>query len=300
MLAVGTRQCHSLVVHGTYSDLLNRSLLRDIQANNWTFVWYAVTVLTSVFENYASAPFVKSWEMRISRAPKLRISTNAPWICTPERDNRVIELSNMSQASSPDLGRTDSTAATSSLLLPPSSASSVIENLKKGYNTTGHIIMNSNTPCPAPKNAFYVIISQEGTTPTTTALRLFAKTMSVAAFTMSTALFASSTLVTIRPAVIIMTTILASGIFGRVTAMWFSAVIMRDRPVLHRVVKSEEEAGVFMEAVLQREGLVREVLGHVVVGGRCVGTCAKVNWSLVFGVLSKPSDIVKIALRGAV
>jgi hypothetical protein len=75
---------------------------------------------------------------------------------------------------------------------------------------------------------------------------------------------------------------------------------MRDRPVLHRVVKSEEEAGVFMEAVLQRESLVCEVLGHVVVGGRCVGRYAKVNWSLVFGVLSKPSGVAKIALRGAV
>jgi hypothetical protein len=41
-------------------------------------------------------------------------------------------------------------------------------------------------------------------------------------------------------------------------------------------------------------------LGHVVVGGRCVGRYAKVNWSLVFGVLSKPSGVAKIALRGAV
>jgi hypothetical protein len=263
-------------------------------------VWYGVTVMTSVFENYASAPFVKSWEMRISQAPKFRISAEAPQVCRTDFNDQSFELSNMSQTSSPDLNSIDSTVVTSSLLPPPTLQSSVIDKLKRGYANTGRVILVNSTPEPVSKDAVYVIISQEGTTLITTVLRLLAKTMSVAAFTMSTALFASSTLVTIQPAVIVMTTILASGIFGRVTAMWISAVIMRDRPVLHRVVKSEDEASMFMEAVLKKQGLICEVMGHVIVNGRCVGRYAKVNWSLVFGVLTKPFDVAKTAVRGDV
>lgn len=81
--------------------------------------------------------------------------------------------------------------------------------------------------------------------------------------------------------------------------MWISAVIMRDRPVLHRIVKTKKEADVFMEAVLRREGIVCEVLGHVVINGRCVMRRSRLTWSTVFGVLARPFDIGRIAVASS-
>jgi hypothetical protein len=56
----------------------------------------------------------------------------------------------------------------------------------------------------------------------------------------------------------------------------------------------------FMEAVLRREGLVCEVMGHIVINRRRVGKYAKRNWSLVFVVVTKPFDVAKVAMKGSV
>ncbi|KAF2026293.1 hypothetical protein EK21DRAFT_74485 [Setomelanomma holmii] len=232
------------------------------EAENWAFTWYSITIFSSVFENYANTPFAKDWVMRISRAPHLRISTDAPW----------------------------------SLLSDQTTAQPVIDALKKGYNTESRVIMEHNVPWSASKDAFYVIISRGGVRRGHTILRLVSKSVSVAAFVVSTALFASSTLLQFQPAILVMALVLSAGIFGRVTAMWISAVIMRDRPVLHRIVKTKKEASVFMEAILRREGMVCEVLGHVIVNGRCVKRRSKLTWSTIFGVLAKPFDVSSIAV----
>lgn len=176
----------------------------------------------------------------------------------------------------------------------------VLNRLKKGYNTVGRVIMDPKNPWSASKYPFYVIISREGVLGQHTAFRLISKLVSVGAFTFSTALFASSALVTILVATVVMVLVLVAGIFGRVTAMWISAIIMRDRPVLHRVVKDEKEASVFMEVVLAQEDIICEVLGHVVINGRCVGRYGIFRWSTFFGVLAPPYDVTKIATRSSV
>lgn len=111
------------------------------------------------------------------------------------------------------------------------------------------------------------------------------------------ALFASSSLVTIQMAILVMALTLVAGVFGRVTAMWISAVIMRDRPVLHRVAKHQDDASVFMEAVLRKEGIVCEVMGHAVIAARCVKRNPKWTWSALLGVLARAFDVSKIAVR---
>lgn len=156
--------------------------------------------------------------------------------------------------------------------------------------------MESNAPWSASKDAFYVIISREGVRRGQTILPLFSKLISVTAFIVSTALFASSTLLQIQPAIIVMILVLCGGIFGRVIAMWISAVIMRDRPVLHRIVKTKKDADVFVEAILRKEGILCEVLGHIVVNGRCVKRHGRFTWSTVIGVLASPFNIAKIAM----
>lgn len=127
--------------------------------------------------------------------------------------------------------------------------------------------MDPREPWSASKDTFYVIISREGVGRRYKFLRLMSKLVSVATFVGSTSLFASSTLLQIQPAIIVMTLVLCAGIFGRVTAMWISAVIMRERPVLHRIVKTKKDADIFIEAILKREGLVCELFGHVVING---------------------------------
>ncbi len=157
--------------------------------------------------------------------------------------------------------------------------------------------MDQNNPWAASKDPFYVIISREGVDVRKTVLRLVSKLFSVAAFTFSTALFASSTLVTISFATIAMAMILSAGIFGRVTAMWISSVLMRDRPVLHRVVKDKKEASIFIEAILRKDNLICEVLEHVVINGRCVeryGLLRRLRWSRFLGVVARPYDVRRL------
>jgi predicted transporter len=117
-----------------------------------------------------------------------------------------------------------------------------IDELKKGYDTHGRVIMDRSVPWCASKNAFCVILSRACVRKGHTVLRLVSKSVSVIAYVVFNALFASSTLLQLQPANIVMKLVLFAGIFGRVTAMWIFAVIMRDRPILHRTVKTKKEA----------------------------------------------------------
>jgi len=188
---------------------------------------------------------------------------------------------------------------TATLILPDLTpeSSTVLEGLKKGYDATGCIFVDHQTSPPAPKTVFYVIISCEGIHKYHVALRLFSKLFSAGAFTFSTALFASASLMQITIATVIMTMILAAGIFGRITAMWISGIIMQDKPVLHRIVRTEKDANIFVEAVLRKQGLVCEVLGHVIINGRCVQRRKRLDWGNVVGVLARPIDIMRIATK---
>ncbi|KAF2105168.1 hypothetical protein BDV96DRAFT_535432 [Lophiotrema nucula] len=247
-------------------------------AVNWTFCWYAVTIAASILEFIANNPLARSWTIRVSRAPQLRISPDAPSVIP------VNESSNQ--------------ASQQSALLSDwrKHKPDVIDGLNEGYNTVGQVIMDPNAPWSASKDPFYVMISCGGVRKYQTMLRLFSKLFSVGTFTFSTALFASSSLVQITIATVVMTLILGAGVLGRVTAMWISAIIMRDKPVLHRIVKNKKDASVFMEAVLRQEGLVCEVLGHVVVNGMCVKRRSKYTWDRILGVLAPPFDLTKIAV----
>lgn len=258
--------------------------LIESQGKYWTYVWYGTTVGASLLENFAGAPFTTSWKMRISRAPKVHISPDAPWVITPDEEDADMETAN----------KTGATATTSRPENRPTPGVPVLEGLKKGYNTVGQLVMDPNEPWSASKEPFCVIISRESVFGGQPLFRLIAKLISVGTFTFSTALFASSTLVTILIATVVMITVLASAILGRVTAMWISAIIMRDRPVLHHVVKDEQQASAFIEEILRKDGLVCEVMGHIVINGRCVKRYRSLRWSSFFGVLAPPFDVTKI------
>lgn len=265
---------------------------------NWMFLWYGTTVLSGMVENLAGVPFSRSWTIRVSRAPEgLQIDSQAPCVTALGRpqDEAKARLRHVSISSESDV--TSLLPRTADRLDQPDQTS-VLANLERGYNTTGQVILQG--PWSASLDTIYVIISQEGVFKYHQLFRLLSKLLAVAVFTIGTALFASSALVTILVAIIAMTLVLVGGIFGRVTAMWISTVIMRDRPIIHQVVKSRDEANKYLTALLEKDDMVCEVMGHVMVNGRCIERYGYgLQWSMLLGVLAPSYDFRRIALRSA-
>jgi hypothetical protein len=129
--------------------------------------------------------------------------------------------------------------------------------------------------------------------------QIVAKGSSVAIFAFGTALFASATLLSISVALSVLCLLLACGVLGRVIAMWIVAKISREnRPVLHKLVKSEQEAGEYFHAIAELD-LQLEIQGHVIIDGRCIRS--RSPWLAAptyFGLLAKPFDAIAVAEKG--
>ncbi|KAK8127040.1 uncharacterized protein PG998_002799 [Apiospora kogelbergensis] len=94
-----------------------------------------------------------------------------------------------------------------------------------------------------PRTCFYVVTSVQGISPVHAAAQVVAKTGSVAVYSFGTALFASSTLMSISIALMVLCLVLFAGVAGRVIAMWIvSSMSQQNKPILHKTVRSEEEA----------------------------------------------------------
>ena len=66
--------------------------------------------------------------------------------------------------------------------------------------------------------------------------------------------------------------------------MAMASQMMRHKPVLHRVVKSRMEAGRYLEAIFRQPDIAAEVLGHIVLNGRCIKRFGRrVRWSNILG-----------------
>ncbi|KAF2869416.1 hypothetical protein BDV95DRAFT_577273 [Massariosphaeria phaeospora] len=288
--------------------------------NNWMFLWYGITVFSGMLENLANVPFSRSWTIRVSRAPRLVIPSGAPSVFAPDppephdthnTQQRPLSKDEGTVALAKDGSHKDekpvtpmSGPPTPSTPAPPPPRSNhpaksvnekrILEKLARGYNTVGTVTLQE--PWSASLYPIYVIISQEGVSFPHRLLRVISKLIAVGAFTFGTALFASSSLVTILAATITMILVLAAGIFGRVAAMWLSRVLMKDRPIVHKVVKRKDDPNRYVEALLREDGLVCEVMGHVVVDGRVVKRDRRpLKWSMIFGVLAPPFDLRKLA-----
>ena len=77
--------------------------------------------------------------------------------------------------------------------------------------------------------------------------------------------------------------------------MWMASEMMKTKPVLHRVVKSRGLAAEYIDHILAIDGLVVEVMGHVIVNGRCIQRYNQwlrmSNW---LGLLAGPYDTGKL------
>lgn len=213
----------------------------------WMYFWYGFVALSSLLENLAGVPFTRQWTIRVSRAPKVEISPDAPWVI-PEPAPQIPEIRHQTDDTHPSNSKGPSAfsdeIAYHGHQLTPSNQSSrsadfntvypsrysaipqqafgqgeILRRLEKGYNTFGKIVMDQNVGWSAGNNAFYVIISVRGVSNPHAFLRVFSKILSIGVYTVGTAMFASSTLATILVAVVVASLVIIAGVFGRVTAM---------------------------------------------------------------------------------
>jgi hypothetical protein len=304
---------------------LHLLIAMGVQNTGWMYFWYSFVAISSLIENLASVPFSNDWTIRVSRAPEVLISDDAPWVTPeyPEPPKQEMQSPNstpfkiarksLAREEEIELSHVDpfniasSTGAHSSHYSQTSEnptrspsirqAADILTGLERGYNTVGRVVMDPSKPWSASNDAFYVLLSVKGVSHAHAIFRVFTKFFSIAVFAIGTALFASSTLVTILVAVITASLIICAGIFGRVTAMWMASEMMKNEPVMHRVVRNREEAAKYMEAILRKPGIACEVLGHVLVNGRCVKKYRKkLRWSSFLGVLASPYDLSRLAV----
>lgn len=192
------------------------------------FFWYGCVAFASLLENFAGVPFTRQWKLRVSRAPKVEISPDAPW-SIPEIEMRHRTDIQPSSSKGPSTS-SEEVAFHPQQLTPRGSQYSavsqqlfgrgeILRNLEKGYNTFGRVLIKPDQPWSAANNAFYVIISVRGITTPHAFLRVLSKLVSIGAYTAGTGIFASSTLATIPVAVVVACLVLIAGVFGRVVAM---------------------------------------------------------------------------------
>jgi hypothetical protein len=294
------------------------------------YFWYICVVLSSFLENVAGVPFTQQWTLRVSRAPRLRISPDAPVLVAVDELREIRVESGTRRSKSPDGQREAASRgndeielcefnverergrSTSTYKRPfieqcergesfrpiRRTRSELLSNLEAGYNTVGRIVLDREEPWAASRIPFYVIVSLEGVSASHAVLRVVSKAVTVGVFAAGTAAFASATMVTISIALTVLCLVLGAGVFGRVVSMWMASEMMATDPVLHAVVKTRSEAAEHISNILAIDGLCVEIMGHVVVNGRCIGRYNPWFSAASFlGVLASAFDISSLAQK---
>lgn len=265
------------------------------------FLWYSMVALASLLENWASVPFTNQWTLRISRAPRVKISDDAPFVTSSSSSSLIPAPTNEypngishQKNSTPNAEIHEDVPLISTT--PKNGSTAVLDGLESGYNCKGKIVIDEQHGWSSSRVPFYVIISVDSVSTAHAILRVISKAISVGAFAAGTALFASAQLVSITVAVTTLCLVLAAGVFGRVVAMWMASVMMKTNPVFHRVVRTKELASQYIEEILKIDGLIVEVHGHIIINGRCVARYNRaLRWASLFGILADPYDVSKLA-----
>ncbi|KAL8796440.1 MAG: hypothetical protein Q9182_007373 [Xanthomendoza sp. 2 TL-2023] len=228
----------------------------------WMWFWYFLVVLLSIVENFVGVPFTNNWTLRISKAPHgVEISRDAPKV--QARDGKDI-----------------------------------LDIIKAGFNATSFVRLSSQEPYTKRNTCFYVVISQEGVSPTHAAFRVLSKASNVAVFAFGTTLFASATLMSVSVVLMILSLVLSAGVWGRVTAMWIASQMNKfSDPVLHTVVPERLDVAGHMEEILKLPGLLIETGGHIIINGYSIKR--RSPWfsaATYIGLLAAPYDITKLAM----
>ena len=144
--------------------------------------------------------------------------------------------------------------------------------------------------------------------------RLMTKMSSIGVFVTGTAFFAAVQLLALPMAILVLTLILAAGVFGRGFANWIVTRIDQEEPLVHIIVKDTQEAHTVISKILEldsRGGLVEtdlaeegrkggrllqvEIGGHVFIRRRRVAH--RSSWHVkTWGIMASPFDLRKVGL----
>lgn len=266
------------------------------------WLWYLTLAASSILENYAGVPFTDQWTLRVSRAPRVRISDDAPSVRQPKSSPVFLQTEESLSDEIPGRSKSGPTVQVFEeipLVRRTTSGRSteILDVLKAGFNCQGQVIRDGNEPWSSSRVPFYVIISVEGISRSHATLRVFSKAITIGVYVTGTAIFASTQLLYMSVAVTVLCLVLSAGIFGRVIAMYMASEMMKTKPVLHRVVKSRGLAAEYIDRILNIDGLAVEVMGHVILNGRCIERYNQIlrlsNW---FGLLAGPYDINRLTI----
>ncbi|KAK7421206.1 hypothetical protein QQX98_002336 [Neonectria punicea] len=105
----------------------------------------------------------------------------------------------------------------------------------------------------------------------------------------------------ISVALMVLCILLTCSVGGRVISMWVVAQISKqNKPVLHKLVKSQYEAGEFVHAICELP-LQIEIHGNVIAHGRCVKSRNRwLSAPTYIGLLAKPYDLISLAQKSTI
>lgn len=222
------------------------------------YFWYFLVTAVSIFDNLVAAPFTKSYTIRVSRMPTgIVLDHTAAKITDRNRYENALEA------------------------------------IKSNPNINQRIRIAADTASAYSRTCFYVVISIQGISRPHAIAQILAKAASVAVFAFGTALFASSTLMSISVALMVLCLLLSCGVAGRVISMWIVATISREtKPILHKLVKSEKEVGEYVDAIAKLN-LQLEIDGHIILAGHCVHSRSPLFSAATYiGLLAKPYNVI--------
>ncbi|KAL8688028.1 MAG: hypothetical protein Q9224_004991 [Gallowayella concinna] len=241
----------------------------------WMHLWYGMVTVTAIAENWAQLPFRETWKLFVSDIPyDVKVRGGDSIIAKLDRPEQSVDRVLHGLAS-----------------------------LKAGTAT-----VQGSKQYTRPLNAVLVVISvvNHGDQRIRSLLRLLSKCTSIATFVTGTALFASVQLLALPMAVMVLTLVLAAGVYGRAITGWIVQGVSKTEPLIHVIVNSTEEAQHVIARILSldeygtedtefpNESEVRnlqvELHGHVFVKRRRVAH--RTPWYLrTLGVLAQPFDL---------
>ncbi|ETS82470.1 hypothetical protein PFICI_04346 [Pestalotiopsis fici W106-1] len=231
------------------------------RAWGWMWFWYFLVTAVAIFDNLVAAPFMKSWTIRVSKAQTgLMLGIDAPKIWNATDYPNAFEF------------------------------------IKSGPGLNRKIRVSPDQGLTYPRTCFYVVISVNRISSMHAAAQVIAKCSNVAVFAFGTALFASATLLSISSALMVLCLILPAGVAGRVIATWIvSAMSRQNKPILHKTVRSENDAAEYFEELSKLPNIQMEIDGHVIVNGTVVTSRHKLFTPATYiGLLAKPFDVLAL------
>ena len=230
----------------------------------------------AIVENWSNLPFAQQWQLFISDVP-YRVEIEGG-------DNIMDQLSGHEDSISRSLHRLSRLRA-------------------------GRVLFKGSRVHTQPVNTVIVMISMIAKdNHLDSVVRLCTKMSSIGVFVTGTAFFASAQLLALPMAVMVITFILAAGVFGRGFANWIVTRIDREEPMIHVIVKDPKEAHDVIAGILDldherplnpNEGdksgrqVQIEMDGHVFIKKRRVGHRSPLHVKIK-GILANPFDLRKV------